>query len=234
MKLIPLTSSAIALAYWIGNDRSVPAVAIYNTGTGFTLWANEAGTTYQYSCTPVTGGADPAPLDYVLYGEQSDVVSNGNAAAPILYFAGENGAPTSPYYNGVVYYAFMYNAIGTVCGTPSASTSGYTAVGTVQGSSGGVPASPVPGTPWHITLAYTSNSITLGFGEQDVLGSALGTCNAAGSCVWVVLPDSVTKVSGLITGLSSTYSSAASNIGTVWVETSATSPTGYVVAFALI
>jgi hypothetical protein len=237
MKLLPLTgaSNPIALVDWIGNDRSIPSVAVYNPGTSFVSWANLAGSEYPYSCTPSAGGADPIAVDYTLFGEQSDVVASGD----LLYFAGASGQLSGgAYFNDVVYYAFQYNPIGIVCGAPSSSTSGYNTVAVVQGSGGGIPASPVAGEPWHITLSYTSNSITLGFGEQDVLGSAIGTCVSsgvnAGTCNWVVLPDSVTKVSGLMNGLSSVYSTATSNIGTVWVEESATSATGYVVAFALI
>ena len=164
------------------------------------------------------------PLDYVLFGEQSDVVSTSN----LLYFAGVNsGGPTDALNGQVVYYAFQYQITEACSGS-------WNSAAIVQGMSGGIPTSPDPGIPWRVTLAYGAGGLTLGFGEQDVLGSALATCNAGGNCVWVVLPDSVTKVSGLINGLTSYYSAASGNIGTVWVETSATSRTGYVVAFALI
>ena len=54
----------------------------------------------------------------------------------------------------------------------------------------------------------------LGFGEGDVLGSAIGSCST-GTCTWVVLPDSVDKVNGLTIGLTSVFSAATGNIGTV-------------------
>jgi len=67
-----------------------------------------------------------------------------------------------------------------------------------------------------------------------VLGSALGTCDSSGNCAWVVLPASVSNVIGLTEGLSSDYTNVLGDTGTLWVETSSTSPTGYITAFALI
>ncbi len=240
VKLLPLSSSGVpdgvALADWIGNDVSMPSVAVYDpTSTSFVLWTNNAPPSlpYEYGCTPTSAGLGPGASAYVLYGEQSDVIAGTGADGNTLYFAGVSSEGATA--GDVIFFQFIYNSNTNSC-QPVIDSSSYSAVQLVAGGGTTVPTSPVPGEQWRISLAWQASAgtpeITLAFGLGNDLGTALGTFSA-GAWGWYVFPGGVTGVQDLINGLTSTFTAAGGgNVGTVWVEESAANV--YQVEFALI
>ena len=215
LKLLGLPNGVLASPIGSATTSPLPQSDIFVPAVG-SLSGHRVPRTPRLPCSPALrrpqGWATP---DYVLFGQQSDKVVSGN----LIYFAGQNGAPSSglgmsAFSGEVVYFAFQYNPNGATCGLAGGpASSGFNAVFAV-----GAPTSPLQ--PWHVTLSVGASSLTLGFGEQDVLGSALGTCDSKRNCAWVVLPASVSNVIGLTEGLSSDYTNVLGDTGTLWVETS--------------
>ena len=161
-------------------------------------------------------------------------MANGNT----IYFAGVSSEGSTA--GDVVFYTFQFDPLGQECsyiaGVGGNSVSGFNTVALVEGSSTSIPAPPIPGDQWRITIAWETGTqnptLTIGFGLGNVLGTVIGTFQN-GVWGWYVLPGTVAQVQGLLNGLSSTFSTeGGGNIGTVWVEES--SPGVFQVDFALI